>query len=61
MFDMPFLEHGLLLFVLDGVKVMGYADPRPIQLRAIPLLHAGRDVIGSAHQRCKRKPYSQSQ
>ena len=27
---------------------MGYADPTPIQLRAIPLVLAGRDVIGSA-------------
>lgn len=27
---------------------MGYAEPTPIQLRAIPLVLAGRDVIGSA-------------
>jgi ATP-dependent RNA helicase RhlE len=27
---------------------MGYVDPTPIQLRAIPLILAGRDVIGSA-------------
>jgi len=27
---------------------MGYVDPTPIQLRAIPLVLAGRDVIGSA-------------
>ena len=27
---------------------MGYIDPTPIQLRAIPLVLAGRDVIGSA-------------
>lgn len=27
---------------------MGYIDPTPIQLRAIPLILAGRDVIGSA-------------
>jgi ATP-dependent RNA helicase RhlE len=33
---------------LDGVKAMGYVDPTPIQLRAIPLVLAGRDVIGSA-------------
>ena len=26
----------------------GYTDPTPIQLRAIPLILAGRDVIGSA-------------
>ena len=34
--------------VLDGVKAMGYVDPTPIQLRAIPLVLSGRDVIGSA-------------
>jgi ATP-dependent RNA helicase RhlE len=33
---------------LDGVKAMGYVEPTPIQLRAIPLVLAGRDVIGSA-------------
>jgi ATP-dependent RNA helicase RhlE len=27
---------------------MGYTDPTPIQLRAMPLLLSGRDVIGSA-------------
>ena len=27
---------------------MGYVEPTPIQLRAIPLILAGRDVIGSA-------------
>ena len=34
--------------MLDGVKAMGYVDPTPIQLRAIPLVLEGRDVIGSA-------------
>jgi len=33
---------------MDGVKAMGYVEPTPIQLRAIPLVLAGRDVIGSA-------------
>jgi ATP-dependent RNA helicase RhlE len=33
---------------VDGVKAMGYVEPTPIQLRAIPLVLAGRDVIGSA-------------
>jgi ATP-dependent RNA helicase RhlE len=33
---------------MDGVKAMGWEHPTPIQLRAIPLLLAGRDVIGSA-------------
>jgi ATP-dependent RNA helicase RhlE len=34
--------------VLRGVQAAGYADPTPIQLRAIPLVLAGGDVIGSA-------------
>lgn len=34
--------------IVEGVKAMGYVDPTPIQLRAIPLILAGRDVIGSA-------------
>src|SRR5437899_3759220 len=32
----------------EGVKAMGYIEPTPIQLRAIPLVMAGKDVIGSA-------------
>jgi ATP-dependent RNA helicase RhlE len=34
--------------MLEGVKAMGYIEPTPIQLRAIPLILSGRDVIGSA-------------
>ncbi|HUR45011.1 MAG TPA: DEAD/DEAH box helicase, partial [Candidatus Saccharimonadales bacterium] len=34
--------------VVEGVKAMGYVEPTPIQLRAIPLIMEGRDVIGSA-------------
>ncbi|MFO1514827.1 MAG: DEAD/DEAH box helicase [Verrucomicrobiota bacterium] len=45
---MPFTKLGLSPAVLEGVKAMGYVDPTPIQLRAIPLIMAGRDVIGSA-------------
>ncbi|HTV61655.1 MAG TPA: DEAD/DEAH box helicase [Verrucomicrobiae bacterium] len=45
---MPFSKLGLAPTVVDGVKAKGYADPTPIQLRAIPLVLAGRDVIGSA-------------
>ena len=45
---MPFSKLGLSPAVVDGVKAMGYAEPTPIQLRAIPLVLAGRDVIGSA-------------
>src|SRR5581483_11689373 len=45
---MAFSKLGLSAPVLEGVKAMGYVDPTPIQLRAIPLILAGRDVIGSA-------------
>ena len=45
---MPFSKLGLSQVVLEGVKAMGYVDPTPIQLRAIPLVLAGHDVIGSA-------------
>jgi ATP-dependent RNA helicase RhlE len=34
--------------MVEGVKAMGYVEPTPIQLRTIPLILAGQDVIGSA-------------
>src|SRR6202161_4328839 len=45
---MPFSSLGLSNAMVDGVKAMGYTEPTPIQLRAIPLILAGQDVIGSA-------------
>ena len=45
---MPFSKLDLSPQVLEGVRAAGYTDPTPIQLRAIPLILAGRDVIGSA-------------
>jgi ATP-dependent RNA helicase RhlE len=45
---MAFTKFGLSPAVLQGVKAMGYVEPTPIQLRAIPLIMAGQDVIGSA-------------
>src|SRR5689334_22944510 len=45
---MPFTKLGLTQPVVEGVKAMGYVEPTPIQLRAIPLIMEGRDVIGSA-------------
>jgi len=45
---MPFTKLGLSNPVLEGVRAMGYIEPTPIQLRAIPLILAGHDVIGSA-------------
>src|SRR5256885_1059051 len=45
---MPFKSLGLSDEVLRGVQAMGYVDPTPIQLRAIPLILSGKDVTGSA-------------
>ena len=45
---MKFAALGLSEKILQGVRAVGYTDPTPIQLRAIPLVLSGRDVIGSA-------------
>jgi ATP-dependent RNA helicase RhlE len=45
---MPFSTLGLSQPLLKGVKAMGYTEPTPIQLRVIPLILSGKDVIGSA-------------
>ena len=45
---MPFSKLGLTKPLLRGVEAMGYGDPTPIQLRAIPSALEGRDVIASA-------------
>ncbi len=45
---MPFTKLGLTKPLLQGVQAMGYGDPTPVQLRAIPPALEGRDVIASA-------------
>jgi ATP-dependent RNA helicase RhlE len=45
---MPFQKLGLSPEVVRGVAAAGYVDPTPIQLRAIPIVLAGKDLIGSA-------------
>ena len=45
---MPFSKLGLPPALVNGVKAMGYTDPTPIQLRAIPVVLGGGDLIGSA-------------
>jgi len=45
---MSFQALGLSPQVLRGVQAMGYTDPTPIQLRAIPVVLSGKDLIGSA-------------
>lgn len=45
---MSFQDLGLSDAVVHGVQRMGYVDPSPIQLRAIPVILSGRDLIASA-------------
>jgi ATP-dependent RNA helicase RhlE len=45
---MPFRDLGLAPDVLRGVRAVGYTQPTPIQLRAIPVIVTGRDLIGAA-------------
>ena len=45
---MSFQNLGLSESVLHGAQRMGYSEPTPIQLRAAPLILAGRDLIASA-------------
>ena len=45
---MLFSKLGLSAKALEGVAAAGYTDPTPIQLRAIPMILDGRDLIGSA-------------
>lgn len=45
---MSFSNLGLSPKVLEGVAAAGYTEPTPIQLRAIPIVMQGRDLIGSA-------------
>jgi ATP-dependent RNA helicase RhlE len=45
---MAFQALGLSPQVLRGVQAMGYTDPTPIQLRGIPAVLSGKDIIGSA-------------
>jgi ATP-dependent RNA helicase RhlE len=45
---MQFSKLGLSNAMIEGVKAMGFVEPTPIQLRTIPLILDGHDVIGSA-------------
>jgi ATP-dependent RNA helicase RhlE len=45
---MGFNELGLSEAVVHGVQSMGFVDPTPIQLRAIPVILSGKDLMGSA-------------
>jgi ATP-dependent RNA helicase RhlE len=43
-----FNNFGLSPEVVRGTQAMGFVDPTPIQLRAFPIILAGRDLIGTA-------------
>jgi ATP-dependent RNA helicase RhlE len=45
---MPFSKLGLSQHVLEGVKAVGYTEPTAIQVRAIPPVIEGKDLIASA-------------
>jgi ATP-dependent RNA helicase RhlE len=45
---MPFSNLGLTKPLIKGVEAMGYGEPTPIQLRAIPPALEGKDLIASA-------------
>ncbi len=45
---MSFQNLGLSDALVQGAQSMGYGDPTPIQLRAIPVILQGKDLIASA-------------
>src|SRR5436305_7243771 len=45
---MSFNNFGLLPDVVRGTQAMGFIEPTPIQLRAFPIVLAGKDLIGTA-------------
>ena len=47
-YGMSFQNLGLPEPVLHGAQRMGYSDATPIQLRAIPVILSGRDLVASA-------------
>src|SRR5438876_7076902 len=45
---MSFNRFGLSPEVVRGTQAMGFVEPTPIQLRAFPIILAGKDLIGTA-------------
>jgi ATP-dependent RNA helicase RhlE len=45
---MPFKQLGLSPEVVRGVQAAGYVEPTPIQVRAMPVVLNGKDLIGAA-------------
>lgn len=44
----PFEQFGLSADLLKALKEVGYETPSPIQLKTIPVLLAGKDIVGQA-------------
>src|ERR1044071_199402 len=45
---MSFNNFGLSPQVVRGTQAMGFVEPTTIQLRALPIILAGKDLIGTA-------------
>src|SRR6201982_2245137 len=45
---MSFNKFGLSPEVVRGTQARGFAEPTPIQLRAFPIVLAGKDLVGTA-------------
>ena len=45
---MPFARLGLPPSIVRGVRAAGYSEPTPIQVRAIPIVLAGHDLVAAA-------------
>ena len=45
---MPFQQFGLSSALVRNVLKLGYVNPTPIQVQAIPAIKAGRDLVGTA-------------
>jgi len=45
---MSFQEFGLSEAIVHGVQCLGYVDPTPIQLQAIPTVLNGKDLVAAA-------------
>ncbi|MBA1437887.1 MAG: DEAD/DEAH box helicase [Epsilonproteobacteria bacterium] len=46
---LTFDELGLKKEILKSIKFAGFSSPSPIQAQAIPVILAGRDMVGQAH------------
>jgi ATP-dependent RNA helicase RhlE len=45
---MPFKALGLHPLLLKAIQETGYTEPTPIQLKAIPVILDGQDILASA-------------